>query len=50
MRKVFADTFYWAASINTSDDWYDRVLEVTATLDRASIVWKPCENSELQKF
>ena len=38
MRTIFADTFYWAASINPEDDWHDRVIAVTSTLGQAGIV------------
>ena len=38
MRTIFADTFYWTASINSADDWHDQVLAITATLVPAKIV------------
>jgi uncharacterized protein len=28
MRKVFADTFFWVASINPKDSWHRRVNQV----------------------
>jgi predicted nucleic acid-binding protein len=28
MKKVFADTFYWAALINPRDQWHDSALRV----------------------
>jgi uncharacterized protein len=38
MRLIFADTFYWAASINPGDNWHKKVLAVTATLNQIQIV------------
>jgi predicted nucleic acid-binding protein len=38
MRTIFADTFYWAASINPEDDWHNQVIAVTSTLGQAHIV------------
>ncbi len=38
MKQVFADTFYWIASINPGDDWYDRTRAVTATLEQVQVV------------
>jgi hypothetical protein len=32
MKQVFADAFYWIASINPGDEWYDRTRAITATL------------------
>ena len=38
MRTIFADTFYWAASINPEDDWHAPVIAITSTLGQARIV------------
>jgi len=38
MKQVFADAFYWIASINPGDDWYNRTRAVTATLNQVQIV------------
>jgi predicted nucleic acid-binding protein len=38
MRTIFADTFYWTASINFGDDWHDQVIAMTATLGQVKIV------------
>jgi uncharacterized protein len=37
MRLIFADTFYWVASINPADQWHRQVLAVTATLNQTTI-------------
>ena len=38
MRTIFADTFYWTASINPGDDWHDQVIAMTGTLGQAQLV------------
>jgi len=38
MKQVFADAFYWIASINPGDEWYDRTRAVTATLKQIQVV------------
>ena len=38
MKQVFADAFYWIASINPGDEWYDRTRAITATLKQVQIV------------
>ena len=38
MKQVFADTFYWIASINPEDDWHHKTRALTATLDQVQIV------------
>ncbi len=38
MRTVFADAFYWIASINPGDNWHPLVKAIAATLDQAQIV------------
>jgi uncharacterized protein len=37
MKQIFADTFYWIALTNPRDNWHQRVLDLTATLDRIQI-------------
>ena len=37
MRVVFADAFYWIASINPGDNWHLRIKAIAATLDQAQI-------------
>ena len=38
MRTIFADTFYWATSINPEDDWHGEVIAITETVGQARIV------------
>ena len=38
MKQIFADTFYWIASINPEDDWHSRTRTFTATLDWMQVV------------
>lgn len=38
MKMVFADTFYWIASINPGDDWYGKARGITKTLSQTHIV------------
>lgn len=38
MKQLFADTFYWIASINPGDDWHNRARTITAMLDQVQIV------------
>ena len=38
MKQLFADAFYWIASINPEDDWYHRTRALTATLNQVQIV------------
>ena len=38
MKQLFADTFYWIALTNSRDNWHQRVLEFTGTLDRVKII------------
>lgn len=38
MKQVFADAFYWIASINPGDEWYDRARAITATLKQVQVV------------
>lgn len=38
MKQLFADTFYWLASINPGDDWHNKAKAITATLDQVQIV------------
>ncbi|MGI0485811.1 type II toxin-antitoxin system VapC family toxin [Pantanalinema rosaneae CENA516] len=38
MKQLFADTFYWIASINPGDDWHKQAIALTATLDQVQIV------------
>jgi len=38
MKQIFADTFYWIASINPEDDWHSRTRTFTGTLDRMQVV------------
>jgi uncharacterized protein len=38
MKLIFADTFYWVASINPADQGHQRVLSVTATLNQTNII------------
>ena len=32
MRRLFADTFYWVALLNSRDQWHQRVVQVTEGL------------------
>lgn len=38
MRTVFADTFYWVALINPTDQWYSKVMSVSEALGENKIV------------
>jgi predicted nucleic acid-binding protein len=38
VKQLFADTFYWLASINPGDDWHNKAKAITATLDQVQIV------------
>ena len=38
MKLIFADTFYWIASIHPGDDWYQKARNITANLDQIKIV------------
>jgi uncharacterized protein len=38
MRTLFADTFYWTALINSSDDWHQQVMVLTSSLRLTQIV------------
>lgn len=33
MRRLFADTFYWMALLYARDQWYQRVVEFSESLD-----------------
>lgn len=38
MKTVFADAFYWIASINRGDEWHLRVKAVAVTLNKTKII------------
>jgi hypothetical protein len=38
MKRLFADTFYWVASINPEDAWHSQVRAFTTTLDQVQII------------
>jgi predicted nucleic acid-binding protein len=38
MRKVFVDTFYWIARINPRDQWYQKAVELSASLNDAEFI------------
>lgn len=38
MRTIFADTFYWVALINPQDDWHNRVIQVSQSLDKTLLI------------
>lgn len=38
MRTIFADTFYWTASINPGDNWHGQVIAITRTLEQFYLV------------
>jgi uncharacterized protein len=38
MRAVFADAFYWIASINPGDDWHSRVKSLADAMSQVQIV------------
>ena len=38
MKQLFADTFYWIASINPGDNWHSKARALTATLDQVQVV------------
>jgi predicted nucleic acid-binding protein len=33
MRRLFADAFYWIALLHEGDQWHQRVIQLTETLD-----------------
>ena len=37
MRQVFVDTFYWIARINPRDQWHQKAVELSASLDDAAL-------------
>jgi predicted nucleic acid-binding protein len=37
MRKVFVDTFYWIARINPRDQWHQKAVELSASLNDAAL-------------
>ncbi|NCR91590.1 MAG: hypothetical protein GPJ05_21730 [Microcystis aeruginosa G13-10] len=38
MRTIFADTFYWTASINPRDNWQGQVIAITRRLEQFCLV------------
>jgi len=38
MRTVFADSFYWVALINRKDQWHERVIEVSKSIENAAFI------------
>ncbi len=38
MKKIFADTFYWVALINPQDDWHQKILEISYSLEETILV------------
>ncbi len=50
MKLVFADTFYWVALINERDEWHDRVVEVSRTLNQVQVVTTDEVLSEVLNF
>lgn len=38
MKQLFADTFYWIASVNPGDDWHERAIALTSTFENVEIV------------
>ncbi len=38
MRRFFADTFYWLALANPSDQWHNRVIQIASALGVFSLV------------
>lgn len=38
MRTIFADTFYWTASINPRDNWHGQVIAITRRLEQFCLV------------
>ena len=39
MRRLFADTFYWAALFHQRDSWHERVLAFSRTLTLNDHIW-----------
>ncbi|ACB51531.1 hypothetical protein cce_2181 [Crocosphaera subtropica ATCC 51142] len=39
MKQIFADTFYWVALINKKDNWHQRVIEITSTLNKKVLLF-----------
>ncbi len=38
MKNIFADTFYWTASINSRDNWHGQVIAITGRLEQFCLV------------
>lgn len=38
MKTIFADTFYWIALINPRDNWHDKVIQISQSLQQTKIV------------
>ena len=38
MKTIFADTFYWIALINPRDDWHEKVMQISRSLQQTKIV------------
>src|SRR5690349_3771110 len=38
MRRVFVDTFYWVARISPRDQWHQKAVELSASLNDAILI------------
>jgi predicted nucleic acid-binding protein len=50
MRKIFADTFFWVASINPKDDWYIRVNQTFDSIRPCMLITTDEVLTELLNF
>lgn len=50
MRKIFADTFYWAALLNPKDQWHGKAKEAQRKLGRVRLVTTETVLIELLNF
>ena len=50
MRQVFVDTFYWIARINPRDQWHQKAVELSASLDDATLVTSEAVLIELLNY
>ncbi len=50
MKKIFADTFYWAALLNPKDQWHQQTNETRRKLGKINLVTTETVLIELLNF
>ena len=50
MKKIFADTFYWAALLNPKDQWHEAAKDAQRKLGRVRLVTTETVLIELLNF